>query len=327
MPTKVLLVNTAEETVREARDLTPPDFELVVAAPASPGYASALADTEYLLGNVSTMDDAFYRSAPKLRLVQLFSAGYNHVDLDAARRAGVLVSNNGGANSRAVAEQTIMLMLAVYRRLPWQHEMTAGGRWRGNQTVPTFYEMQGKTLGIIGLGTIGKRVARIANGGFDMNVQYSDIVRMAEHEEDALHVRYRLLPELLATSDIVTLHVPLTRLTRNMISARELGWMQPHAVLINCSRGPVIDFPALHEALTSGKIAGAGLDVFPTEPPSPSEPVLSLDNVVLTPHLAGASRETRVKQTRNAFDNVLRVSRGERPLWVVPELRDMALKA
>jgi phosphoglycerate dehydrogenase-like enzyme len=326
MPTKVLLVNTAEETVKEARELTPPDFELIVAAPGSAGYAEALADTEYLLGNVSTMDDGFYRAAPKLRLVQLFSAGYNHIDLDAARRAGVLVSNNGGANSRAVAEQTIMLMLAVYRRLPWQHAMTAGGRWRGNQVVPTFYEMQGKTLGIIGLGTIGKRVARIANGGFDMNVQYSDIVRMAEHEEDALHVRYRLLPELLATSDIVTLHVPLTRLTRNMISTRELGWMQPHAVLINCSRGPVIDFPALHDALSNGRIAGAGLDVFPSEPPSPSEPVLSLENVVVTPHLAGASRETRVKQTRNAFDNVLRVSRGERPLWVVPELRDMALR-
>ena len=327
MPTKVLLVNTAEETVREARELTPPDFELIVAAAGTPGYAEALGDTQYLLGNVSTMDAAFYRAAPRLRLVQLFSAGYNHIDLDAARDAGVLVSNNGGANSRAVAEQTIMLMLAVYRRLPWQHAMTAGGRWRGNQPVPTFYEMQGKTLGVIGLGTIGKRVARIANGGFDMNVQYSDVVRMAEHEEDALHVRYRLLPELLATSDIVTLHVPLTRLTRNMISTRELGWMQPHAVLINCSRGPVIDFPALHEALTSGRIAGAGLDVFPSEPPSPSEPVLSLDNVVVTPHLAGASRETRVKQTRNAFDNVLRVSRGERPLWVVPELRDLALKA
>jgi glyoxylate reductase/D-3-phosphoglycerate dehydrogenase len=313
--------------VREARELTPPDFELIVAPPGGPGYAEALADTEYLLGNVSTMDEAFYRAAPRLRLVQLFSAGYNHVDLDAARRAGVLVSNNGGANSRAVAEQTIMLMLAVYRRLPWQHAMTSGGRWRGNQVVPTFYEMQGKTLGIIGLGTIGKRVARIANGGFDMHVQYSDIVRLAEHEEDALHVRYRLLPELLATSDIVTLHVPLTRLTRNMISTRELGWMQPHAVLINCSRGPVIDFPALHEALIGGKIAGAGLDVFPSEPPSPSEPVLTLENVVLTPHLAGNSRETRVKQTRNAFDNVLRVSRGERPLWVVPELRDVALKA
>jgi phosphoglycerate dehydrogenase-like enzyme len=97
-------------------------------------------------------------------------------------------------------------------------------------------------------------------------------------------------------------------------------------VLINCSRGPVIDFPALHDALSNNRIAGAGLDVFPQEPPSPSEPVLSLDNVVLTPHLAGASRETRVKQTRNAFDNVLRVARGERPLWVVPELRDVGVK-
>ena len=327
MPTRVLLVNTASETVQAAQELTPPGFELVVAAPGSAGYTTALADTEYLLGNVSNMDDAFYRAAPQLRLVQLFSAGYNHVDLDAARRAGVLVANNGGANSRAVAEHTILLMLAVYRRLTWQHEMTAGGRWRGNQPMATFFEMHNKTLGVVGLGTIGKRVARIAAGGFEMRIQYNDIARLPEHEEDALNVRYRLLPELLRSSDIVTLHVPLTRLTRNMISAAELSYLQPHAVLINCSRGQVIDFPALHEALSSGKLAGAGLDVFPTEPPSPSEPVLSLENVVLTPHLAGASRETRVKQTRNAFDNVLRVSRGERPFWVVPELRDMALRA
>ena len=326
MPIKVLLVNTASETVQEAREMTPPGFELIVAAPGSADYAGALAETEYLLGNVSTMDEAFYRAAPRLRLVQLFSAGYNHVDLDAARRAGVLVANNGGANSRAVAEHTILLMLAVYRRLIPQHEMTAGGRWRGNQPMPTFYEMQGKTLGIIGLGTIGKRVARIAAGGFDMRIQYNDIVRLTEDAEDALDVRYRLLPELLRTSDIVTLHVPLTSLTRNMISTAELAYMQPNAVLINCSRGPVIDFPALHDALSNNRIAGAGLDVFPAEPPSPSEPMLSLDNVVLTPHLAGSSKETRVKQTRNAFDNVLRVFRGERPLWVVPELRDMTLR-
>jgi len=272
------------------------------------------------------MDDAFYRAAPKLRLVQLFSAGYDRVDLAAARRAGVLVANNGGANSRAVAEHTILLMLAVYRRLVPQHEMTAGGRWRGNQPMPMFYEMHGKTLGIVGFGTIGKRVARIAAGGFDMRIQYNDIVRLSEDAEDALNVRYRLLPELLRTSDIVTLHVPLTSLTRGMISTAAFAQMRPHTVLINCSRGPVIDFAALHDALTTGRIAGAGLDVFPTEPPSPSEPVLSLDNVVLTPHLAGASRETRGKQTRNAFDNVLRVSRGERPLWVVPELRDVALR-
>jgi phosphoglycerate dehydrogenase-like enzyme len=326
MPPKILLVNTATETVEEARAMTPPGFDLVVAGAGSAGYSASLADAEYLLGNVDSMDDAFYRTASRLRLVQLFSAGYDRVDLDAARRAGVLVANNGGANSRAVAEHTILLMLAVYRRLVRAHEMTAGGRWRGNQPMPTLFEMHGKTLGIIGFGTIGKRVARIAAGGFDMRIQYNDIVRLSEDAEDALDVRYRLLPELLRTSDIVTLHVPLTSLTRNMIGTAELNQMQPHAVLINCSRGPVIDFPALHEALISGQIAGAGLDVFPAEPPSPSEPVLSLDNVVLTPHLAGASRETRVKQTRNAFDNVLRVSRGERPLWVVPELRDMPLR-
>jgi phosphoglycerate dehydrogenase-like enzyme len=326
MPTKVLLVNTLEDTVREARELMPPGFELVVGAPGSASYTSALADVEYLIGNVSPMDDAFFRAAPKLKLAQLFSAGYDHVDLEAARRAGVIVSNNGGANSRAVAEHTILLMLAVYRKLVPQHAMTSSGVWRGNQPVPTFHEMHGKTLGIIGLGTIGKRVARIAAGGFDMRIQYNDVVRMTEDAEDAMNVRFRLLPELLRTSDIVTLHVPLTRQTRNMISTWELSQMQPHAVLINCSRGPVIDFPALHEALTGGKIAGAGLDVFPAEPPSPTEPVLSLDNVVLTPHLAGASRETRVKQTRNAFDNVLRAWRGERPLWIVPALRDMTLR-
>jgi len=186
MPSKVLLVANVPETIQQAQEMTPPGFELSVAAPGSAGYAAALAEADCLFGNVEGMDDAFYRAAPRLRLVQLFSAGYDRVDLAAARRA---------------------------------------------------------------------------------------------------------------------------------------------AVLINCSRGPVIDFPALHEALTTGRIAGAGLDVFPTEPPSPSEPVLSLDNVVLTPHLAGSSLETRTKQTRNAFDNALRVARGERPLWVVPELRDMALRA
>ncbi len=323
MPTKILFASTAADIIKDMRDMTPDGYELIVAAPGSAEFNTALADTEYLLGNVQGMNDAFYRSAPRLKLIQLVSAGYDHVDLAAARKAQVPVSNNGGANSRAVAEHSILLMLAVYRRLVPQHEMTSGGRWRGNQPMPQFFEMQGKTLGIIGFGTIGKRVARIAAGGFDMRIQYNDIVRLSEDTEDQLNVRYRLLPELLATSDIVTLHVPLTSATREMINAKTLAYMQPHAVLINCSRGPVIDFAALHDTLINNRIAGAGLDVFPAEPPSPSEPVLTLDNVVLTPHLAGSSRETRLKQTRNAFDNVLRVARGEQPLWVVPELRDV----
>jgi phosphoglycerate dehydrogenase-like enzyme len=323
---KVLLVQTATETIAFAHEMTPTGFELIAAAPGSAAYRDALPEAEYLLGNVESMDDAFYRSAPKLRFVQLFSAGYDRVDLDAARRAGVPVANNGGANSRAVAEHTILLMLAVYRKLVPQHADVSAGRWRANRPPPGMFELHGKTLGIIGLGAIGKRVARIAQGGFDMRVQYNDIVRLSEDTEDAADMRYRLLSELLQTSDVVTLHVPLTTLTRRMIGAAELRLMQPHAVLINCSRGEVVDLETLHEALSSGRIAGAGLDVFPHEPPSPSEPVLSLDNVVLTPHLAGASRETRMKQVRNAFDNVLRVARGERPAWVVQELADVVMR-
>src|SRR5262249_13855860 len=152
---------------------------------------------------------------------------------------------------------------------------TSKGRWLGNQPMPIFYELHGRTLGVIGLGTIGKRVARIANRGFDMRVQYNDVVRLSEDAEDAMNVSYPLVPELLSTSDIVTCHVPLTPLTRNMINAEALAHMQRHAILINCSRGPVVDFPALHDALTTGRIAGAGLDVFPDEPPSAWEPVLS----------------------------------------------------
>ena len=199
MPTKVLLVNTADETVKEARELTPPDFELIVAASGSPGYARGAGGHRVPARqrqHAWTMRSI--ARAPKLRLVQLFSAGYDHVDLDAARRAGVPVANNGGANSRAVAEHTIMLMLAVYRRLVPQHAMTAGGRWRGNQPVPTYLRDAGQDARHHRSRHIGKRVARIAAGGFDMNVQYNDIVRMPEDEEDALNVRFRLLPELLA---------------------------------------------------------------------------------------------------------------------------------
>jgi phosphoglycerate dehydrogenase-like enzyme len=322
----ILFTSTADAIVQDAQVMVPAGFDLIVAAPGTAAYTAALPEADYLIGNVQGMNDTFYQTARRLRLVQLVSAGYDHVDLDAARRAGVPVCNNGGANSRAVAEHTILLMLAVYRRLVPQHEMTSGGRWRGNQPMPTFFEMHGKTLGIIGLGTIGKRVARIAAGGFDMNILYHDIVRMSEDAEDSTRYHYRLLPELLATSDIVTCHVPLTSMTRNIINAETLAHMRPDAILINCSRGPVVDFVALHDALINNRIAGAGLDVFPDEPPSPSEPVLSLDNVVLTPHLAGASRETRIKQTRNAFDNVLRVARGEAPSWIVPELRDIAMR-
>lgn len=325
MAGKILIVNVGSEVRQIAPRLAPAGFELVFGAAGSAEYRAALPETEYLFGAPGSMDAAFYRVAPRLRLVQLFSADYDRVDLEAARTAGVAVCNNGGANSMAVAEHTVLLMLAVYRRLTWTHAMVSSGRWRGNQEISGLHELHAKTIGILGLGNIGKRVARIASGGFDARIQYFDLVRLSEDQEDATRWRFRLLDELLQTSDVVTLHVPLTSLTRNMISGPQLKLMQRHAILINACRGGVVDLPALHDALVSGGIAGAGLDVFPQEPPAPEEAVLNLDNVVLTAHLAGNSYETRVRMLRNGFDNVLRVARGERPMWV-PGLRDVELR-
>jgi phosphoglycerate dehydrogenase-like enzyme len=232
----------------------------------------------------------------------------------------VPVCNNGGANSTAVSEHAIMLMLATCRRLVWQHENVASGRWRGNDPSQTkLYELRDKVLGIVGLGAIGKKVARLANA-FGMTVHYYDIRRVSEAEEDALHVRFKLLNEILRNSDIVSLHVPLTPASKHMIGAPELKLMKPSAYVINTCRGPVIDEVALTAALSDGGIAGAGLDVFDQEPPPADNPLFRLPNVILTPHFAGPTWDNQQARFRNAFDNCQRVARGEKPLWVIPEL-------
>jgi phosphoglycerate dehydrogenase-like enzyme len=317
---RIIVVPPSADVGAIARDMAPAGFDLVLAQPGSSELAAALAAAEYMVCYPSVpMHDSFYRAAPRLKLVQLLSAGYDAVDLEAARRAGVPVSNNGGANAVSVAEHALMLMLAVSRRLVVQHAGVSAGRWRGNGPAPRMYELSDKTLGIVGLGTIGKKVARLAQA-FAMRVSYYDIVRLSEDAEDALGVRFRLLRELLSTSDIVSLHVPLNHSTRGMIGAGELALMRPRAILINTSRGGVVDERALHAALSAGKIFGAGLDVFDPEPPAPGNPLLKLDNVVLTAHFAGPTWDNHVARFRNAFDNVERVHRGEPPLWVVPEL-------
>jgi phosphoglycerate dehydrogenase-like enzyme len=320
MAAKILLVSGSLAAEATAREIAPSEFDLAFAKPG-PDLGPALAESEYLVcAPVLAMGDAFYRAAPRLKLVQLLSAGYDNIDLDAARRAGVPVANNGGANAIAVAEHTIMLMLAVSRRLIWQHASVASGRWRGNTPPPRISELHGKTLGIVGLGRIGTKVARLA-AAFGMRVFYNDVVRLEEDAEDALGVRFRLLPEILAGAHVVSLHVPLNAATHHLIGAPELARMRPEAVLVNTCRGPVVDEAALYAALSEGRLAGAGLDVFDREPPPADNPLFGLDNVVLTPHLAGPTRESAGARLRNAFDNVARVARGEAPLWVVPELR------
>jgi phosphoglycerate dehydrogenase-like enzyme len=321
MATKILFSPSQPEAVLDiARSLTPPGFELVVADVGTSEFYRAAADAEYYLGLARRIGGEFFRATPKLRLVQLLSAGYDRVDIEAARKAGVPVANNGGANAIAVAEHTLMLMLAVLKKLVRFHNDIVAGKWRvGDIADARIHELAGRTLGIVGLGNIGKKVARRA-AAFDMNIQYYDILRLTEEQEDALGVRFVLLAELLRTSDVVSLHVPLDDTTRGMMSTREFAMMKPSAVLINTCRGPVVDEAALLRALTEGQIAAAGLDVMVEEPPPSNHPLFALPNVTLTPHSAGPTWENWTARFRNGFDNIQRVAAGRPPRWVIPEL-------
>jgi phosphoglycerate dehydrogenase-like enzyme len=213
-----VLVVGPRDTLAMVDDLAPKGFEIVKALHNSPELKAALPGTDYLVGFVQQyVTPQLFEEARRLKLIQMLSAGYDRADLEAVRKSKVPLCNNGGANSVAVSEHALLLMLAVSRRLITQHSNVTAGRWQGNM-VPTVHELRDKVLGIVGLGTIGRKVARLALA-FGMVVHYYDIVRLSEAEEDALGVRFRLLPEILRGSDILSLHVPLNASTRAMIGA------------------------------------------------------------------------------------------------------------
>ena len=321
MDPRIVFVTDFPVAADRAREMAPTGFELAIVPARSAEYNEAMQAAEYLVGFVDGLvDDELFETGPKLKLIQLLSAGYDRADITSARKAGVPICNNGGANSVAVSEHALLLMLAVSRQLVYQHRTVTAGNWRGNST-PELHELRGRTLGIIGLGTIGKKTARLAKA-FGMEVLYYDITRLTEDQEDSLGVRFRLLREMLREADVITLHTPLNDSTRHLIGAEELGLMKETAIIVNTARGPVIDEKALYEALTSGGIAAAGLDVFDQEPPESDNPLFGLDNVILTAHMAGPTFESNKARVRNAFDNVQRVARGDEPLWVIPELED-----
>lgn len=282
---------------------------------------AALKGADFFLGFSWRMSKEFFEAASSLKLIQLTSAGYDRVDIAEARKARIPIANIGGGNATAVAEHTLMLMLAVYKRVVYYNASVKAGKWRPADFAEfPPYELDEKTLGLIGLGMIGKKVARRALA-FGMRVHYYDLFRLPEDQEDLLGVRFRSFKELLQTSDIISLHVPLNEKTRKLIGARELSLMKRSAILINTCRGPVVDEDALYTALKERRIAGAGLDVFEEEPPPAHNPLFTLDEVIATPHIAGPTWENWRRVYRNGFFNIQRVASGEKPYWVIPELQ------
>ncbi len=258
------------------------------------------------------IDSALLGSAPRLRIVSNMAVGYDNIDVEAATARGVLVSNTPGVLTETTADFAFALLLATARRVVEGDRLARTGGWR--TWHPSFLlgqDIHGSTLGIIGLGAIGQAVARRARG-FDMRLLYSDTQRRAELDVE-LNASFVPLHTLLRESDFVSLHVPLTADTRHIVGPTELSLMKQSAILINTSRGGVLDQEALCEALRCGAIAGAGLDVAEVEPVPPGDPLLSLDNLTLTPHVASASVATRTRMADMAADAILCVLRGERP--------------
>jgi phosphoglycerate dehydrogenase-like enzyme len=251
------------------------------------------------------------KHCPNVKLIQALSAGYDRLDMEAIGEMGIPVANNGGANSIAVSEHTIGLMISVGKRLMTQWDTaTHQKKWRDSLEPLELSEITDKTVGIIGLGRIGKNVAKRLLG-FDTRTIYYDTVEMPEDVQKDLKAEPVSLDYLLRESDIVTLHVPLSRQTRAMISDHELEIMKPTALLINACRGPVVDEKALYRALTTGQISAAGLDVLEKEPTPEDNPLFGLDNVVITPHMAGSSEETNERAAAFAYANIGRALASE----------------
>ncbi len=230
-------------------------------------------------------------AADKLRVIGRAGVGLDNIDVDAAKERGIAVFNVPSAPTRSVAELAIGLMIAVLRRIAYADRLLREGRWVKKECMG--FELYGRVLGLIGFGRIGREVARIAHHGFGMKVLYYDVVRAPRDVEEELRASYIELDDLLREADIVSLHVPLLPQTRHLINEDKLRLMKKTAILINTSRGGVVDTNALVKALNEGWIAGAGLDVYEEEPLPPNHPLTKLDNVVLTPHIGASTYEAQ----------------------------------
>ena len=252
----------------------------------------------------------------KVKLMQLWSSGYDKFNVTGANKANIPVANNGGANAISVAEHAILLMQAVNKKLPEYHERTITGRWKGNAHGMDLFNLYGKTLGIIGFGNVGKNVASRCRG-FGMKIIYNDIKRATKNIEKRYDVKFEKKNNLLKKADILSLHLHLNKKTKNIINKKSLKLMKRNSIIINVSRSQLIDCQALTKALKRKKIRGAGLDVFDKEPTKPNDPLLKHPNVVATPHISGSTYDVYKIVISRCLDNIKLALRNKKPMWLI----------
>jgi glyoxylate reductase len=320
------------EEVEFGQEMLPDGYDLIAdpegAAAAPDRWAELVSGADALVTRAVPVTGTELGAAPRVALLQKYGGREDGIDLDAAADAGVAVATMPLRGCIAVAECAMTLMLALSKQLIRAHEATVTGAYRelglapeltsqrkhGFQwmKLPGLFEVAGKSLGIVGFGEIGTEIARRAQA-FQMTVSYTKRTRLSERIEERLDVTYKPLDQLLADSDVVVVAAPHTPETERIIAAEQLALMRPNAVLVNISRGGLVDEKALVAALQTRQIAGAGLDVYVEEPVAYDHPLLALDNVILTPHIGGGTGGAREKQLRDVLDNVVLAGRGSQP--------------
>jgi phosphoglycerate dehydrogenase-like enzyme len=298
--------------VREVvRRTAPPELDLHFATSYDEAEQMALVEgAEIILAGWAAVTAPMLAHAKRLRFIEKWGIGVDRIDVEAARRKGIPLAITAGSNAVPVAELTIGLILGVYRRLAQVDAAMRRGVWLKAEMREIGYQIAGKTVGLIGFGNIGRKVAQRLRG-FECRVLYYDARRADEATEAALGATCVPLERLLADSDIVSLHAPLTPQTGKMINAASIARMKDNAVLINTARGELVDERALYDALVAGKLRGAGLDAFDPEPPPKDNPLFTLDQVIATPHTGGAVFDNVENVARHAIGNILRFLRGE----------------
>jgi glyoxylate reductase len=320
-----ILPETGMKLIQDACDAEiwqeplPPPYELIKQKVAGcQGLASLLTDK---------IDAALLDAAPQLRVISNFAVGFNNIDIPAATARGIAVGNTPGVLTDATADMALCLLVTAARRIVEGHQYTLSGKWKTWEPLGHLgQDLAGRTLGIVGIGRIGTAMARRCRGAWNMNVLYYDVNRNLDAERE-LQARQVPFDTLLAESDFISIHTDLNEKTRGMFSTPQFKKMKRSAVLVNTARGPIVDQKALYEALRSGTIFAAGLDVTDPEPPSMDDPLLKLPNIVIAPHIASATIATRNQMAEICARNLIAGLTGQKlPAWVNPEVESKRRK-
>ena len=327
MTYKVLFVNPLQDYISRLQDTVPAGFELKVMPPGSDvaELCQEAADADFLISGIEVPEEVF-RAAKDAKFIQYMSSGYGQLPKEVLNDLGIPVAQMK-THSISVAEHAVTLILSTLRRIPESLRLLREGKWRPDLDETSYAELYGKTVGIIGLGNIGRWVARIVHYGFGANVIFYDHEEIPLTVSELFGARAVSLEELMSNADIVSVSLPLNEQSEQLIGEQELALMKPSGVLINVGRGEVIDEQTLIDAIRTGRIAGAGLDVYMNEPLDLNSELLQLEQVVCTPHMAGVGWENVERRIQTVWQNIDTVLHGGAPSGVITQttrLQDLA---